>query len=95
MAQGGAAAILSGLLSPLAAILPFVEPGLAEDANCAALIAEGKAGARRRAAGPPDARTRRRNDRKTSGAPDTRACVPPDDLPNPFRIRDFRRCVEQ
>lgn len=60
MAQGGAAAILSGLLSPLAAILPFVEPGLAEDANCAALIAEGKArgapaggGAARRQNPPP------------------------------------------
>ncbi len=42
-AQGGLAAVLSGLLSPLAAILPFVEPGLAEDVNCAALMAEGKA----------------------------------------------------
>ena len=43
LVQGGLAAALSGLLSPLAAILPFVSPGLAEDSNCAALIAEGRA----------------------------------------------------
>ncbi|MFZ5670225.1 MAG: AsmA family protein [Pseudomonadota bacterium] len=43
VAQGGIAALLSSLLSPLAAILPFVEPGLAEDADCAALVAEGRA----------------------------------------------------
>ena len=41
VAQGGVAAALGALLNPLAAILPFVEPGLAEDANCAALLAEG------------------------------------------------------
>ena len=41
--QGGVAAALATFLSPLAAILPFVEPGLARDANCAALIAEGRA----------------------------------------------------
>lgn len=43
VAQGGLAAVLSSLLSPLAAILPFVEPGLACDANRAALMAEGSA----------------------------------------------------
>lgn len=37
-AQGGLAAAFGALLSPLAAILPFVDPGLAEDANCGALI---------------------------------------------------------
>lgn len=42
-AQGGAAVGLGVLLSPLAAILPFVDPGLAKDANCAALIAEARA----------------------------------------------------
>ncbi len=42
VAQGGVGALLA-MLSPLAAILPFVEPGLAKDANCAALIAEGRA----------------------------------------------------
>jgi uncharacterized protein involved in outer membrane biogenesis len=42
LAQGGIGAALAALVNPLAAILPFVEPGLAEDANCAALIAEGK-----------------------------------------------------
>jgi uncharacterized protein involved in outer membrane biogenesis len=39
-AQGGVAAALGGLLSPLAAILPFVDAGLAKDAACGALIAE-------------------------------------------------------
>jgi uncharacterized protein involved in outer membrane biogenesis len=43
IAQGGVAVTLGSLLSPLAAILPFVDPGLAKDANCAALIAEAKA----------------------------------------------------
>lgn len=42
LAQGGIGAALAALVNPLAAILPFVEPGLAKDANCAALIAEGK-----------------------------------------------------
>lgn len=41
--QGGVAAALATVLTPLAAILPFVEPGLAKDANCAALVAEGRA----------------------------------------------------
>jgi len=44
LAQGGAALTLGSLLSPLAAILPFVDPGLAKDANCAALLAEARAG---------------------------------------------------
>jgi len=43
VAQGGVAAALATMLTPLAAILPFVEPGLAKDANCAALVAEGRA----------------------------------------------------
>jgi len=39
LAGRGAAAIALGvLLGPLAAILPFIEPGLAEDADCGALI---------------------------------------------------------
>lgn len=43
VAQGGIAAGLGTLLSPLAAILPFVDPGLAKDADCAALVAEARA----------------------------------------------------
>jgi len=43
LAQGGAALTLGSLLSPLAAILPFVDPGLAKEANCGALLAEAKA----------------------------------------------------
>ena len=41
--QGGVAVALATVLAPLAAILPFVEAGLAEDANCAALVAQGRA----------------------------------------------------
>jgi hypothetical protein len=43
IAQGGAAVVLGALLTPLAALLPFVDPGLAKDANCASLLAAGKA----------------------------------------------------
>lgn len=46
IAQGGAALGLGTLLSPLAAVLPFIDPGLAKDANCGALLAEaGRQGA--------------------------------------------------
>jgi hypothetical protein len=34
---------LASVLTPLAVILPFVDPGLAKDANCVALIADGAA----------------------------------------------------
>ena len=51
IAQGGIAAALGALVSPLAAILPFVDPGLAKDANCAALTGDAAAkGAPARAA---------------------------------------------
>jgi uncharacterized protein involved in outer membrane biogenesis len=43
IAQGGLAVALGAFLSPLAAILPFVDPGLAKDANCAALLGSAKA----------------------------------------------------
>lgn len=39
-AKGGLAVALGAILTPLAAILPFIEPGLAEDANCAVLVNE-------------------------------------------------------
>jgi uncharacterized protein involved in outer membrane biogenesis len=42
VAQGGVAAALGTLLSPLAAILPFVTGGGAKDADCAALVAEAR-----------------------------------------------------
>ena len=38
--QGGVAAVLAGVINPLAVLLPFVDPGLAKDAACGALIAE-------------------------------------------------------
>ncbi len=41
--QGGIAAALATFAAPLAAILPFVNPGLAKDANCAALLTDAKA----------------------------------------------------
>lgn len=40
VAQGGFAAILATAVTPLAAILPFVDLGLAKDASCGALIAQ-------------------------------------------------------
>jgi uncharacterized protein involved in outer membrane biogenesis len=40
--QGGVAAAL-GFLNPLAAILAFVDPGLAKDANCSPLVRQAKA----------------------------------------------------
>lgn len=42
--QGGIAAVLAAALSPLAAILPFVDPGLADDANCQALVSRAGTG---------------------------------------------------
>ncbi len=42
-AQVGVAVALGAVLSPLAAILPFVSPGLEKDANCAGLLAEARA----------------------------------------------------
>ncbi|MGZ6018838.1 MAG: AsmA family protein [Phenylobacterium sp.] len=42
IAQGGAAVALGVVLSPLAMLLPFVDAGLAKDANCGALLGEGK-----------------------------------------------------
>ncbi|MDZ4777564.1 MAG: AsmA family protein [Alphaproteobacteria bacterium] len=43
--QTGAAAAIGAVFAPLAAVLPFVSAGLAEDANCAALIAQGRGAA--------------------------------------------------
>jgi uncharacterized protein involved in outer membrane biogenesis len=40
--QGGEAVALGVLLTPLAAVLAFVDPGLARDADCAALMTEVK-----------------------------------------------------
>ncbi|HWU55876.1 MAG TPA: hypothetical protein VN175_10265, partial [Rhizomicrobium sp.] len=42
VAQGGIGAAL-GLINPFAAILAFIDPGMAEDANCAPLLSEAKA----------------------------------------------------
>lgn len=38
--QEGVAAVLAALVAPIAGLLPFVDLGLAEDANCAALLAD-------------------------------------------------------
>lgn len=43
IAQGGVAVALGALVSPLAAILPFIDPGLADDANCSALLGGARA----------------------------------------------------
>ena len=39
IAQGGLAVALGALATPIAAILPFVDPGLAKDAACGSLVA--------------------------------------------------------
>jgi uncharacterized protein involved in outer membrane biogenesis len=41
-AQAGVGLALGALIGPLAAIFPFLEPGLAKDADCAALMAEAR-----------------------------------------------------
>jgi uncharacterized protein involved in outer membrane biogenesis len=43
VAQAGAATALGTLLTPLAAALAFIDPGLAKNANCATLLAQAKA----------------------------------------------------
>lgn len=45
IAQAGLGAVLGTVLTPLAAILPFVDPGLAKNADCSALLAEARDGA--------------------------------------------------
>jgi len=57
--QGAIAAALGTLLTPLAAVIAFVDPGLAKDANCSALLAQADssqatpATAQRSASSPP------------------------------------------
>jgi uncharacterized protein involved in outer membrane biogenesis len=43
-AQAGGAIALGMLLTPVAAMLAFVDPGLAKDADCAALLAQARSG---------------------------------------------------
>jgi AsmA family protein len=40
--QSGFAAALAAIAAPLAAVVAFVDPGLADDADCGALLAEAK-----------------------------------------------------
>ena len=40
--MGGLTALLSAVVAPVAALFAFVDPGLAKDANCGALIAEAR-----------------------------------------------------
>ena len=42
VAQGGLAAALGAVISPIGALFAFVDPGLAKDANCGALIASAR-----------------------------------------------------
>ena len=42
IAQGGVAAAIGVVAAPLAAVIAFVDPGLAKDVNCGALLAEAK-----------------------------------------------------
>ena len=41
-AQAGLVGLLASVAGPLAGLLGFVDPGLAEDANCGALIASAR-----------------------------------------------------
>jgi uncharacterized protein involved in outer membrane biogenesis len=41
--QGAVAAALGAALTPVAALLAFIDPGLAKDENCAALLQEARA----------------------------------------------------
>jgi hypothetical protein len=41
--QAAAAVALGVVLTPLASVLAFVDPGLTKDADCSALLAEAKA----------------------------------------------------
>jgi AsmA family len=52
--QGGAAGALSTLLTPLAAVLAFVDPGLAKDQNCAQLLAEAQPDTHLASGSPPN-----------------------------------------
>ena len=54
-AQAGVAVVLGAALSPLAAILPFIDPGLAHDADCAAAESGAQAAAQKSAATTPAA----------------------------------------
>jgi hypothetical protein len=38
--QAGAGTVLAALLTPIAAVLAFVDPGLAKNADCSALMAQ-------------------------------------------------------
>lgn len=51
--QGGLAVLIGSVLSPIASILPFVDAGLADDADCKALVA--RAGTGKPAASKPAA----------------------------------------
>jgi uncharacterized protein involved in outer membrane biogenesis len=42
--QGGIAAALGTLLTPVAAVLAFVDPGLAKDQDCSQLLAQARSG---------------------------------------------------
>lgn len=42
LAQTGLTAVLSAVVAPVAALFAFVDPGLAKDANCGALIADAR-----------------------------------------------------
>ena len=55
--QGGIAAALGTLLTPVAAMLAFVDPGLAKDQDCSQLLAQAHAHAKSMA--PAATRTRR------------------------------------
>jgi uncharacterized protein involved in outer membrane biogenesis len=54
LAQAGAAVALGTLLTPFAAALAFIDPGLAKDQDCAAVMAQWRESAAARTASAPD-----------------------------------------
>lgn len=66
--QGAIAAALGVVVTPLAAVLAFVDPGLAKDANCAQLLAEAQS---KPSTAPPPAGTAapKNAEREATGSP--------------------------
>ena len=75
-ARGAAATALGIVLTPLAAILPFIDPGMGKDSDCAALVAQVDSPEVRNAAHPPPTNRKPANQAPATGNPSI-ATVPP------------------
>jgi hypothetical protein len=68
--QGAIAAALGAVVTPIAAVLAFVDPGLAKDQNCAQLLADAEK------KGPPPPKSAVTPDKSAEGAKSRAAVVP-------------------